>query len=81
MAPKSATPAAKPKRPPENRLRELRELSKLTMAEVATLVGCDESTVHCHETRKKSITSDAATRYAKVFKVPTHELFVALPAS
>ena len=60
----------------KNRLREFRERSRLTLAEVGTLMGLDLSMVSKHEAGTRSLTADQIIKYAKIFKCETHELFV-----
>ncbi len=68
-----------------NRLRHLRERGKrdggmwLTLAEVARILDLSESGVHRHETAGRQISAEDAIRYAALYKVETHELFLRLP--
>lgn len=59
----------------KTRLKELRDRSHLTQEEVSTLTGFDISTISKHESGARSLTPDAITKYAKLYKVETHELF------
>lgn len=61
---------------PQTRLRELREQSKLTLEEVSTLTGFDITTISRHENGQRSLSDDALTKYAKLYKVQTHQLYV-----
>lgn len=60
----------------KNRLRELRERSRLTQNELARLAGIDLTTVNRHENGSRMISRAMMLKYAKVFKVITLELFV-----
>lgn len=60
---------------PENRLRELRERTRLTLDEVSKIIGYDASTISGHESGRRSLSDDAIIRYAKLYKVRTYELF------
>jgi transcriptional regulator with XRE-family HTH domain len=60
---------------PKNRLRELRDRSRLTLAEVSILTGFDPTTISKHEAGTRSLTEEAINRYAALYKVQTHELF------
>lgn len=63
--------------PRQNRLRELREKSRLTQKEVAKLLDVDHTTVNKHEAGTRGLTSGEIEKYAQVFKVQSHELFFA----
>lgn len=58
-----------------NRLKELREERRLTQEEVAKLMDLDFSTVSKHENMDRPISRSNIEKYAKLYKVPTHELF------
>ena len=58
-----------------NNLKKLRERSRLTLEEVATLAGFDITTISKHENHTRGLTDDAITKYAKLFKVSTYEIF------
>lgn len=58
-----------------NRLKELRDRSRLTMQEVSILTGFDVSTISRHESGDRGLSSDAIDKYASLYKVRTHELF------
>lgn len=58
-----------------NRLRELRDRSRLTLAEVSILTGFDPTTISKHEAGTRGLTEEAINRYAALYKVQTHELF------
>ena len=60
---------------PENRLREYRDRSRLTLQEVSTLTGFDITTISRHESRERAMSEDAIIKYASLYKVQTHELF------
>lgn len=61
---------------PRNRLRELRDRSRLTMQEVSTLTGFSVAAVSRHENGSRSLSEDAIDKYAKLYKVRTFEIFV-----
>lgn len=61
---------------PENRLKELRERSRLTLQEVSTLTGYSITSISRHESRDRMPSEEAITKYAALYKVKTHELFV-----
>ena len=63
-------------RAPENNLRKLRNLSKLTLQEVSLITGFDISTISNHESGRRSMSNDVLIKYANLYKVQTHELFV-----
>lgn len=59
----------------DNRLRELRDRSRLTLKEVSILTGFDVSTISRHESGDRSLSHDAVKKYAALYKVETYELF------
>lgn len=63
---------------PKNRLRELRENRQLTQEEVGKVVGYDYTTVSKHETSARALDNEAISRYKKLYKVESHELFFSL---
>lgn len=60
----------------ENRLRELRDRSRLTLQEVGILTGFSVPTISRHENGSRSLTEEAIAKYAALYKVPTHQLFM-----
>lgn len=60
---------------PSNRLRELRDRSRLTLQEVAILTGFNVSTISRHESGERALSEDALIKYASLYKVHTYELF------
>lgn len=58
-----------------NRLRELRDRSRLTLNEVSILTGFDPTTISKHEAGTRSLSEEAINKYAALYKVQTHELF------
>lgn len=60
---------------PENRLRELRDRSRLTLQEVSILTGFTVSTISRHENGGRSLSEEAIIKYAGLYKVHTYELF------
>lgn len=61
---------------PANRLKELRDRSRLTLPEVAILTGYDTTTISKYENRRRALTEEAIRKFAALYKVQTHELFV-----
>lgn len=60
----------------KTRIKELREKQKLTQKELGKLVDLDRTTVSKHEEGTRGIDSSTIKKYAEVFKIETHELFV-----
>ena len=58
-----------------NRLRKLRERSHLTLGEVSKLTDYDVTTISKHEGGTRGLTDDAIRKYARLYKVDTHQLF------
>lgn len=61
---------------PKNRLKELRDRSRLTLEEVSILTGFSVPTISRHESGSRSLSEEAVQKYAALFKVPTHQLFM-----
>jgi transcriptional regulator with XRE-family HTH domain len=61
---------------PLNRLRDLRDRSRLTLPEVAKITGYDPTTISKYENRSRTLTDEAIRKFAALYKVQTHELFV-----
>ena len=61
---------------PENRLRELRDRSRLTLEEVSLITGFAVPTISRHENGGRSLSEEAIAKYAALYKVPTHQIFV-----
>ena len=61
---------------PKNRLRELRDRSRLTQEEVSTLTGISVAAISRHENCSRGLSRDAIDKYARVYKVHTYEIFV-----
>lgn len=61
---------------PKNRLRELRDRSRLTLEEVSILTGYNTTTISRHENLSRSLSEEAAAKYSALYKVPTHQLFM-----
>lgn len=59
----------------KNKLRELRDRSRLTLQEVSILTGYDVTTISRQESAQRNLTDDAISKYAALYKVRTHELF------
>ena len=60
----------------KNRLRELRDRSRLTLQEVT---GFTVPAISRHENGSRSLSAEAMTKYAALYKVQTHELFMRNP--
>ena len=58
-----------------NRLRELRDRSRLTLQEVSILTGFGVSTISRHESGERKLSEEAIVKYASLYKVHTYELF------
>ena len=58
-----------------NRLRELRDRSRLTLQEVGILTGFGVSTISRHESGERKLSEEAIVKYASLYKVHTYELF------
>lgn len=65
------------KEPVSNRLRELRDRSRLTLQEVSILTGFSVPAISRHEAGTRSMSEEAILKYASLYKVPTHQLFIA----
>lgn len=61
---------------PKNRLRELRDRSRLTLEEVSILTGFSVPTISRHEIGSRSLSEEAVAKYSALYKVPTHQLFM-----
>ena len=62
---------------PGNRLRELRDRSRLTLQEVSIFTGFGIATISRHESGGRSLSEEAISKYAALYKVPSHQIFVA----
>lgn len=60
---------------PRNKLKSLRDRSRLSLSEVALLTGYDPSTISKHESGSRSLSPEATARYSKLYKVESYELF------
>lgn len=61
---------------PSNRLKELRNRSRLTLQEVSTLTGYSVAAISRHEAGSRKLSEEAIAKYAALYKVPTHQLFI-----
>lgn len=61
---------------PTNRLKELRDRSRLTLQEVSIITGLSVPTISRHENGGRSLSEEAIAKYASLYKVPTHQLFI-----
>jgi DNA-binding transcriptional regulator YiaG len=59
-----------------NRIKVLRERSRLTQRELALLMGTDDSTVAKHEAASRGLTPDEIRKYSRIFKCESYELFL-----
>lgn len=59
----------------KNRLRELRDRSRLTLQEVSILTGYSVPTISRHESGERSLSEEAIIKYSQLYKVHTYELF------
>lgn len=60
---------------PANRLRELRDRSRLTLEEVSIITGFSVTTISRHENGSRSLSEEAIIKYANLYKVHTYEIF------
>lgn len=60
---------------PKNRLRELRDRSRLTLEEVSLITGFNVTTISRHENGGRSLSEEAIEKYSSLYKVKSHELF------
>lgn len=60
---------------PKNRLKELRDRSRLTLQEVSILTGYSIPTISRHENGGRSLSEGAITKYAALYKVPSYQIF------
>ena len=60
---------------PRNKLRYLRDRSRLSLNEVSILTGIDYTTISKHEGSTRGLSAENIAKYARVYKVETHELF------
>lgn len=61
---------------PKNRLKELRDRSRLTLEEVSIITGFKVPTISRHENGSRSLSEQAIQKYAALYKVPTHQIFM-----
>lgn len=59
-----------------NRLKILRDRSRLTQREVAKLMDIDYTTVSKHEAGTRGLTREEVENYARVFKCESYEIFM-----
>lgn len=59
-----------------NRLKELRLERKLTLEEVGKIVEYNYTTVSKHESGKIKLPDEVVEKYSKLYKVPTHHIFM-----
>jgi transcriptional regulator with XRE-family HTH domain len=64
------------KNAPKNRLKELRDRSRLTLQEVSMITGYSVPTISRHESGGRGLSEEAIQKYSSLYKVPTHRLFI-----
>lgn len=60
---------------PKNRLKELRDRSRLTLQEVSMITGYSVPAISRHESGGRGLNEEALIKYASLYKVHTYELF------
>ena len=60
---------------PKNRLKELRDRSRLTLQEVSLITGYSIPTISRHESGERGLNEEAMVKYASLYKVHTIELY------
>lgn len=60
---------------PENRLKEFRDRSRLTLQEVSILTGFSVPTISRHECGGRALSQEAILKYAALYKVHSYEIF------
>ena len=71
---------ANEKKRSKNRLTELRQRGiVLSQEQVGILTGLDSTTVSRHESGARGMTREQIEAYAKLYGVPTHEVFFLAP--
>jgi transcriptional regulator with XRE-family HTH domain len=60
---------------PKNRLKELRDRSRLTLQEVSLITGYSVPAISRHESGGRGLSDEAIIKYASLYKVHTYELF------
>ena len=61
---------------PQNRLREFRNRSRLTLDEVSAITGYTPATISRHEGGTRALTEESITKYSKLYKIHTYEIFI-----
>lgn len=61
---------------PKNRLKELRDRSRLTMEEVGMITGFSVATISRHESGARALSEGVIEKYSSLYKVPSHQLFM-----
>ena len=59
----------------QNRLKELRDRSRLTLQEVSLITGYSVPAISRHESGGRGLNEEALVKYASLYKVRTYELF------
>lgn len=60
---------------PKNRLKELRDRSRLTLEEVSLITGYSVPTISRHESGGRSLSEEAIMKYSSLYKVHSYEIF------
>ena len=60
---------------PKNRLKELRDRSRLTLQEGSLITGYSIPAISRHESGGRGLSEEALVKYASLYKVHTYELF------
>lgn len=60
----------------KNRLKFLRERSRLTQGEVGQIIGVDNTTVSKHESSSRGLSAGEISSYATLYKVESWEIFL-----
>lgn len=61
---------------PKNRLRELRDRSRLTQEEVSAITGFSVAAISRHENLSRGLSQEAIEKYSSLYKVHSYEIFV-----
>lgn len=62
--------------PSVNRLRILRQRSRLSLSEVAKILECSPVTISRYESGERHLSPELIRKFAQLFKCQTYELFV-----
>lgn len=59
-----------------NRLKVLRERSRLTQDEVSRILDMDTTTISRHESGSRNLTPSVIKKYAELYKTESYEIFL-----